>query len=271
MKLTARRIRIPALAILASALPLVVQAQAGVKPGEETLIVRLGAVTTNFETYARIDGATNGGTGIDLEGETGLNSDKSTFIIGGTFRPFQRHRFDGFYDSVKRNASKTTERAFVIGDDVIPAGTVLSTEQETKIGYAGYRYSFLKSPDMEVAAGLGIYGGNFKFRFDAQSPVVNIDTSTTLPLPVLTLSGDFYLTDNMTITLNLRGLKVKIGDVDGSVFQAGIAAEYFLTKNFGIGAAIDRLDIEADVTKNSFRGNAEVKSTAGRLFLTARF
>ena len=241
------------------------------KPGEETVIMRLGAVTTNFETHARIDGSTNGGTGIDLEGETGLNADKSTYMIGGTFRPFQRHRFDGLYDTVKRSASKTTERTFVIGDNVIPSGTVLSTEQQTTIGYVGYRYSFLKTPDMEVAAGLGMYGGNFKFRFDAQSPVVSIDKSTTLPLPVFTISGDFYLTENMTVTANLRGLKVKIGDVDGSVFQAGIAAEYFLTKNFGIGAALDRLDIEADVTKSGFRGNAELKSTAGRLFLTARF
>lgn len=271
MKQTARRNPLSALAILAVTLPCAAHAQSGVKPGEETLIVRLGAVTSNFETYARIDGTTNGGTGIDLEGETGLNGDKSTFIIGGTFRPFARHRFDGLYDSVKRSASKSTERQFVIGDNVIPAGTVLSTEQETAIGYVGYRYSFLKTPDMEVAAGLGMYGGNFKFRFDAQSPVVSIDKSTTLPLPVLTLSGDFYLTENMTLSATLRGLKVKIGDVDGSVFQAGVAAEYFFTKNFGIGAAIDRLDIEADVTKSGFRGNAELKTTAGRLFLTARF
>lgn len=266
-----RRIRIPALAILAAALPCAVHAQSGVKPGEETLIVRLGFVTSNFETSARLDGSTNNGTNIDLEGETGLNGDKSTFMIGGSFRPFQRHRFDALYDSVKRSASKTTQREFVINDIVIPAGTVLSTEQETAIGYAGYRYSFMKSPDMELAAGVGVYGGNFKLRFGAQSPVVSIDESTTLPLPVLTLSGDFYLTENMTLSVGLRGLKVKIGDVDGSVFSAGVGAEYFLTKNIGIGASLERLDIDVDATKSGFRGNVNIKTSAARLFLTARF
>lgn len=271
MKPLAHRILIPSLALAAAVVPLAVQAQSGVKPGEEWLIARVGAVTGSFETYARIDGSTSSGTGIDLEGDGGLNSDKTTYILGLTLRPFERHRFDGLYDSVKRSASRNTERQFVIGDTVIPAGTRLAAEQETKIGYLGYRYSFLKSRDMEVAAGLGLYGGNFKFRFDAQSPVVNIDKSTTLPLPVLTLSGDFYLTENMTLTANLRGLKVKIGDVDGSVFNASVGGEYFLTKNLGVGASLDLFDLSADVTKSGFRGTAEFKVTSGRLFLTARF
>lgn len=252
-------------------IPLAGHAQSGPKPGEETIILRLGAISNDYETTVRIDGSTSGGTGIDLERDLGLNSDKSTFLLGGTWRFASRHRVDGLYDQVKRSASKATEREYTIGDTVIPAGTSLSTEQETKIGYLGYRYSFLKNPDMEVAAGLGIYGGNFAYRFDAQQPVVNIDRSTTLPLPVLTLSGDFYLTENITLTANLRGLKVKVGDVDGSVLEVGFGGEYYFTKNFGIGASITRLDLQADVTKSGFRGEAELNTTSARVFLSARF
>ncbi len=271
MKTLVRQIRIPVLAALAAALPSLAHAQAWMKPGDETLILRVGAVAAQIETNARLDGTTSGGTRIDLESDAGLGTDKTTYLLGATWRLAKNHRIDGLYNEVKRDASKTTERSFTIDDVTYPAGTVLGVEQKTSIGYLGYRYSFLKNPDMEVAAGLGLYGGNFKFKFDASQPGLNVDESTTLPLPVLGLSGDFYLTERATVTAAVRGLKVKIGDVDGSVLGATLAGEYWLANNWGVGAALDYLKIEADVTKSSFRGNIEFKGTSGRLYVTARF
>lgn len=271
MRIIARQYPIPVLAAFAVALPSLAHAQAWIKPGDETLILRVGAVAAQIETNARLDGTTSGGTGIDLESDAGLGTDKTTYLLGGTWRFAKNHRFDGLYNEVKRDATKTTERTFVIDDVTYPAGTVLSVEQKTSIGYLGYRYSFLKSPDMEVAAGLGLYGGNFKFKFNASQPGLNVDESTTLPLPVLALSGDFHLTDRATLTAGVRGLKVKIGDVDGSVIGATLASEYWLANHWGVGAALDYLKIEADVTKSGFRGNLEFKGTSGRLYLTARF
>jgi hypothetical protein len=263
--------RIPVLAALAVALPSVAHAQAWIKPGAETLILRVGAVAAQIETNARLDGTTSSGTRVDLESDAGLGTDKTTYLLGATWRFATNHRFDGLYNEVKRDATKTTERSFTIDDITYPAGTVLRVEQKTSIGYVGYRYSFLKNPDMEVAAGLGLYGGNFQFKFDANQPGLNVDESTTLPLPVLALSGDFYLTERATVTAAVRGLKVEIGDVDGSVFGATLAGEYWLTNNWGIGAALDYLEIEADVSKSDFRGNIEFKGTSGRLYLAARF
>lgn len=266
-----RPLRTPALLLAASALPVLAHAQAWMKPGDETLILRPGALAAQIESNARLDGSTSTGTGIDLESDAGLGTDKTTFQLGATWRLAKNHRIDGLYDQVKRDATRTTQRSFTIDDVTYPAGTVLNVEQKTSIGYLGYRYSFLRNPDMEVAAGLGLYGGNFKFKFSASQPGLNVDESTTLPLPVLTLSGDFYLTERATVTAAVRGLKVKIGDVDGSVFGGTLAGEYWIANNWGVGAALDYLKIEADVTKSDFRGNIEFKGTSGRLYLTARF
>ena len=271
MPVPKRPIRPIALAAALSLSPLLAHAQAWIKPGDENLILRFGALTERYDTSVRIDGDTSGGTNINLEGDGGLAQDKSTFMLGATWRFAKKHRLDGLYDENKRSASKTTERSFTIGDTVVPAGTVLSTEQKTAIGYVGYRYSFMKTDGAEVAAGLGLYGGNFKFNFNANNPVINIDKSTTLPLPVLVLTGDFYLSDRMTLTATLRGLKLKIGDVDGSVLQAGLQGEYLLTNNFGIGAALEHFDMSVDVTKSGFRGTTDLTANSGRLYLTARF
>jgi hypothetical protein len=262
-----------ALATAAALSPLAANAQSWTKPGDETLLMQLGAVSANYNTNVRLDGNTTGssGTPVDLEGDMGLNGDKSTPSLAASLRVAKRHRIDGAYDDNKRSASKTTQRTYVIGDTTIPAGTVLTAEQQTTLGYLGYRYSFMKSDTMEWAAGIGMYGGNFKFKFDANSPTVRVDESTTLPLPVLTLSGDFYLTERAIVSVNLRGLKVSIGEFDGSVYSAGLAGEYRFTNNFGIGAALDRFDLSVDATKPDFRGSVNLKTTSGRLYLTARF
>jgi hypothetical protein len=263
-----------ALALALLAVPALGHAQTWIKPGEENLLLSLGAVSGQINAFARIEGTfqNSKGTGIDLESDAGLGTDKTTTLIQGTWRFAKNHRLDGLYDEVKRDASKTTQRDYTIGDSFYPAGTRLSVEEKTAIGYLGYRYSFHKTSDMEVAGGLGLYGGNFKLKFAAEGPgLTAVDKSTTLPLPVLVLTSDFYLTDRATVTAALRGLKVKIGDVDGTVGNASLSGNYFFMNNVGVGAAIDYFKIKADVTKSDFRGTLEFKSTSAQLYLTARF
>jgi hypothetical protein len=262
------------LALVASTLalaPALASAQAWTKQGEETLSIRLGALSSQFDTSARINGSGQDGSSVDLEGDLGLGGNKTTFELGSTLRFAPKHRIDFLYNENKRSGSTTTERDYSIGNELIPAGTKLSSSENLKIGFLGYRYSFFKTADTEIAAGLGFYGANIKFKFDANQPVISIDASTTLPLPVLTLSGDFYLTDRMKLTASANGLKVKIGDVDGRTYNLSFAGEYLLTNNLGIGAAIERFNIRADVTKSDYNGRAEITSNSGRVYLTARF
>lgn len=265
----AKRIAFPLTLLLAMA-PLAGHAQAWVKPGEESVIVNLGGLTSRIDSSVRLDG-NRGGSGIDLEGDTGLDSSRNTYSLGAAFRLASRHRIDAAYTEYDRSASRATQREYVIDDVVIPAGTTLTTDATTKLGYLGYRYSFVKRPDMEFAAGLGLYGGNFKFRFNANTPRVSIDESTTLPLPVLTLTGDVYLTDRAILRANLGGLKVKVGDVDGSVFVAGAAGEYLFTNNFGIGLSLDYFDVDVDAEKSGFKGTAGLTTSKATLYLIGRF
>jgi hypothetical protein len=267
----APRTSISLIAAIAALTPLLGHAQSWIKPGEETAILRVGAVSGRFNTSARIDGSSTTGRDLSLETDGGLNSDYSTYLLDGTLRLAKNHRIDAAYGENKRSATKTTDRSYTIGDTVIPAGTSLSTEDKTALGYLGYRYSFFKTPGGEVAAGLGAYGGNVKFKFTANQPVVDINKSTTLPLPVLVLTGDLYPTERLTLSAGLRGLKVTIGDVDGSVLQAGLRSEYFFTNHFGVGAAIERFDLKVDVSKSGFHGETELKATSGQLYLTMRF
>ena len=173
------------LSLAAGLAPLAGHAQAWIKPGEETFMLQLGGLTSRIESSARLDG-NRGGTGIDLEGDTGLDSERQTFHLGGTWRFAAKHRLDGVYTAYDRSATRTTQKEYVIDDVVIPAGTALTAEAETKLFFVGYRYSFVKRPDMEFAGGLGAYGGNFKFRFNATTPASTSTKAPPCPCPCCT-------------------------------------------------------------------------------------
>lgn len=241
------------------------------KPGDETLSLRVGAVSQNFDTTARVDGSAIGGTNINLERDVGLAGDKTTYILQGAWRVAPKHRIDALYSDVTRSSSRTTDRTVIIGNVTLPSGSVLSAEQKTAIGYAGYRYSLMKSQGAEIAAGVGAYGGNIKARFSANNPVLNADQSTTVPLPVLVFSADAYLSERMTLNGTLRGLKLKVNDVEGQVYSLGAAFEYLITNNVGVGLGFERFNISVDARKTNLNGRLEIDSTAGRLYLTARF
>lgn len=257
-------------AILVALLPCAAAAQ-WVKPGDETALVRLGAVSQRLDTTARLDGSTNGGTTIDLERDAGISDDKTSLILQAALRVAPRHRIDGLYTETSRSASRATPREVVIGNVTVPAGSVLTTDQKTAIGYLGYRYSVVKSQGVEIAAGVGAYGGQLKASFAANSPVVNASQSTTVPLPVLVFSADAYLSERLILTGTLRGLKVEVNDLDGRVLAIGAGAEYLVSSNIGVGLAVERFSVAVDARKPSFDGRLQVDSTAGRLYLVARF
>lgn len=241
------------------------------KQGEETLSFKVGAVSQNFDTTVRVDGSVLGGTGINLERDVGLIGDKTTYQLQAAWRVASRHRLDAFYSDVSRSASRATDRTLVIGNVTVPIGTLLFAEQKTAVGYLGYRYSLMKSQGAEVAAGIGAYGGNLEARFSASSPFLKTDQSTTVPLPVLVLSADTYLSDRLSLSATIRGLKVEVNRVNGQVLSLGAALEYLVTNNVGVGVSFERFGVSVDSRKANLNGELEVESTSGRLYLTARF
>ena len=222
-----------------------------IKPGQETFKINLGGIVNDFDTLRR-DGPRDRGVEVDLD-DLGLKRNLSSFMGSATWRFAANHRvgLQGF--QTKRSAEKTIERTLEFKDQVILAGTTLSTETKTSFYIANYQYSFIKNDNMELAGVFGIYTANFKLKFNLGSPPVDVDASTTAPLPMIGLSFDYYVTPQWTISALGEGLKVKIGDVDGTTYNVGLSTDYMLTRNFGIGIAYSYVDLSVDVTKRLYR------------------
>jgi hypothetical protein len=231
-------------------------------PYDETFILDLGGILNQFDTSLRLDGTATGGRGTDINLENnGLKKNLSSFEAGAMWRLYQRHRVQLDYYSVQRSGSRTFESDISIGGNDYPIGATVGITNKYQLFAADYRYSFIQRPEYELAALVGAYGGKITFDVSAVGNAghltadYNKSSSTTLPLPTLGLSWDWYPTRQVQVSALAAGMKAKISDVDGRVGLFSLDGNYMLSRNFGLGLRYSYVDIRADVTKDSFNGN----------------
>ncbi len=249
-----------------------------IKQGDETVTLNLGGIVNQFGTSVKLNGPGLDGTNIDLE-NSGLKKTLSSFDVGGTWRFLSRNRIDASFFSANRSGSGTIDRELIVDGVVVPINSTLTTQAKDQFFEVDYRYSFVKTDAVEVAGLLGVYGGQFKFHFSAthrldsgdEGSVLDATASTTVPLPLIGATVDWYINPQWKISGTLSGLKAHIGNVDGSAFIGGVSTEYMLVRNFGIGAAYTYTDLNVDVTKDSFNGNLAWKLNAISLYGQVKF
>lgn len=248
------------------------QAQQLIPQGTEEFKLNLGGIVNTNSTSLRLDGSTSRGTDVDLEGTTGLSdSGVSSFLVSGSWRMAPNHRLSGVFFTNDRDHTRVIDRTITIGDTVIPINTNLQSEAKSQFFIINYEYSFVKNADMEIAGVLGLYGANFKYKFTANSPVVNIDKSTTAPLPVIGIHADFFINPRWSVGILAEGLKVKIGDVDGSIYNLAISTDYMFARNWGVGMAYNLADAKADVDSGSFKGHLGWRMDGYTAYVQMRF
>lgn len=242
-----------------------------IAPGEEKFSLRLGAIVHRFDTKLNLEGPQGRNREVDVEDAGGAQLEKTSVWGEGTWRFASRHRLGIQAFGSKRENQRAISQEIDLEDQVIPVNTVLNTEVKATFVIANYQYSFVKNEKMEIAGLLGLYTAQFRFRFGATQPLVDIDRKTTAPLPVLGASIDYHINPRWTVSALGEGLKLKVGDVEGRVLNLVLSTDYMLTRNFGLGAGYNATALKVDVHKSGFNG--EVKWGTEGLFVygQARF
>ena len=261
-----------ALAIAAASILPAQSAQADdfIKGGSEAFTLNLGGIVNQFDSSVRLDGAVSTGTQIDLEGN-GLNDNITSFMASGTWRISERNRVDALYFGVDRSASRTSTRDITVNDQLIPAGSTVSAESQVDFLLFDYRYSFYKSDAWEFAGVLGFYGANFDFTVASSGAGVRVSESTTVPLPLIGVSADWYVQPRWKISSMLSGMQADIGDVDGSITVFTLGTDYMFTRNLGMGVSYLYTNTNVDVSKSGFNGNIDFGNNAVLLYAAMKF
>jgi hypothetical protein len=240
-----------------------------IRSGEETFKINLGGIINNSNSSLRLDGSAGRSAEVDLENVAGLEDNFSSLLGAATWRFASKHRIGAEVFAIRRSASKTVNQTIQLGDTVIPAGTTVSAESKSQFFVTNYQYSFIKNSNLELAGLVGFYGARFKFNFDA--PATHVDAHTTAPLPVLGASLAYFVSPRWTVSVFGEGLKMKIGDVEGRVYYAGVSTDYMITRHFGLGIGYSLADLKVDVDKGDFRGQVNWRMTSLFGYAQARF
>jgi hypothetical protein len=242
-----------------------------IKGGEDTFSLNLGGIVNQFDTSVRLDGTASRGTDINLEGN-GLSENLTSFMVSGTWRISERNRIDALYFGVERDGSRTSTRDITIEDQVIPAGSTVSAEAQVDFFLIDYRYSFYKSAAWEFAGELGFYGGNFDFSVTGPGLAGGtVSASTTVPLPLIGVSADWYIQPRWKVSSMLLGMQADIGNVDGSITVFTISTDYMFTRNLGMGMSYLYTQTDVDVSESGFNGNINFGNNAVLLYAAMKF
>ena len=244
--------------------------------GTDKFTLSAGWAFTNLGGSLSLNGTTASGTDIGFNPD-GKGASTNSFQASANWRVANRHRVSLLWYQTKRDTSYTTQNDIQIGNEFIPAGANASVDLTNNYFFGTYRYSFIKKDNLELAGLLGLYGSNLKFNFAASAypgnPTRNFATSesTSLPLPVIGGSFDWYISPRWTAGTSLSGLKAKIGDIDGSIWVLTASTDYMVFHNFGIGLAYLHTDIDVDVTKSSYNGNIGINTNSFLIYGVVKF
>ncbi len=249
-----------------------------IKGGDETFVLNLGGIVNQFGSSLTLNGPNAAGSNIDLE-RAGLPKSESSFDAAATWRFWSRNRIDVLYFSAKRSGSRTIDGEVTIDGVVIPVNSTVAIVAKDQFLNVDYRYSFMKSDEVELAGLIGIYAAQYKYQITATRPLaggdqetlVNTTASTTVPLPLIGATVDWYVNPRWKIFASAAGIKAKIGDVDGSAFVGSVTTDFMLARNFGVGLGYMYSDTRADVTKGGFNGNVAWKINSISLYAQAKF
>jgi hypothetical protein len=253
-----------------------------IKPGEETLTFGMGVFLQAFDTTLRVDNQSAGaGSDVDLENDLGLTEDQSVFWANLNWRFADRHRFGVSYFNFTRDATAEALEEIEIGDEIYPVGATLTTEFSASIMPFYYAYSFIKKDKHELAGSIGFHW--FELSLDVKgsgsiSTVGDADAdfyaSVNAPLPLIGVRYDYYVNDRWTASIHGEYFALDLVDDEinfsGSLANIRLSTDYWFTNNFGMGAAINWFDLDAEVDDDNWKGAVDYRYFGPQIYVQAR-
>ena len=208
-----------------------------------------GAFASFFNTDVRLDSDGFGsGTPINLEDDLGFDTQRFDFRAGGYVRLGGRHRIDFGYFGFSRRSDALLTDEIRFGGGLFAADTEVTSTFATHFIGAGYRYSFLAEPKVEVAASVGVSALFLEAGMDAgvtsvfsiplppsaRVPVVR--KTSVYPLPKLGLDVAYEPVSRLILRGRAAGIySPGIAGVTASVADWSVSTEYYFFRNVGLG------------------------------------
>jgi hypothetical protein len=246
---------------------------------DQSFLFSLGGFFIQTDMRASLNGQSSQNPEVDFDKDLG-KADKLTRVrVDALWRITPKHHLSFMYfdNTVKRN--KDLERDINWGDNVYLTNTHITSQMRSKIGALSYEFAFVRAPDYEVAANIGLHVTDLKLTLNGTASVNGgapasgtfQSNSVTAPLPVIGLRGAWVVTPNLVLDAQGQFFKLNGNGFGGSWSDLRANATWMFTKNFGLGLGYDRYYNHMDVSKDNFDGKVKFGYSGLQLYGTVAF
>jgi hypothetical protein len=237
----------------------------------DRLYVGVGAFFPQTTTQAQLQNNRTGlGTTIDLEQSLDMERSKTVPSFFGRWRIGERWRIDAEFFQLNRTSERTLEREIHWGEQTFPVNADVSAKFNFYDLRVSAGYSFFRTTDKELGVGLGLHMASYDVSLTSNS--TGTDGEDVLaPLPVLSVYGQFALTERWAVGSRIDRFSLSYDKYDGSLTSLGLDLVYQPLRHFGIGLGYRGLFIKMAVEGD--RATLRMRQTfeGPLLFLNASF
>jgi len=238
---------------------------------QDRFYMSVGAFLPKTSTSAQLDSKTLGtGVNIDFEQALGITTQKTVPDIFARFRFNDRWRIEAEYFQLNRRGDQALDRDIQWGDAVFPAGT----QVQTKFNFSDVRlsggYSFFRTADKELGVGFGFHLAGYDVSLNAASQGTEA-TKVLAPLPVLSVYGQFALTERWAVGGRLDRFSMSYDKYDGNITSLALDLNYQPFRHVGFGLAYRSLYITLTATGDRATGKFAQTFQGPLLYMNASF
>lgn len=265
-------------AALAFAQPAMAQSSAAGSADERKFQIDVGYFNLKADTVLNYTGPTGGSGQVSFEKDLGQDETVNTFWVDSSWRVGRRHTLKLGYTQLSReNPSKTLQRDFVWGGQTYNAGLTASSTSAAKVLGGYYRFAIVRNDQFEIGPSIGVghltLEAGIKATGTAGGQSRSLDRSTSVG--AITGAIGAYTTarpaKNLALHADFLYIKVTPENETASVTDWRLAADYYFSRNIGVGAQYKYNKYSQARGALSTELGGEITFEGAQVFVTFRF
>ena len=233
-------------------------------PLESKFTFDVGYFFLSTDMRVCVDGETSDEVGDDVDYDDTFGiGDFDRFRAEGSWRIAPRHLIHAMYFQNNRSATRSITRDITFQDETYPVGATVHATSDLTIAQLSYEYAFMRKPNWELAASIGLHYVDIGLGLDATisaqgnqaSRQASGDASTGAPLPVVGFRGLWRLGDNWYATVQAQYFYIKLDPYSGSLRDLKATIVWQATDHVGVGIGYNDFGFRFDIEdKGDFDG-----------------
>ena len=208
-----------------------------------------GAFYPKTATSAQLTSRAGIGASVEFEDSLGMRSSDTVPAGFARMRFGERWRVEAEYFQLNRSGERVVDRDIQWGENVYPVNATVRSKFDFSDLRISAGYSFFRTRDKELGADLGLHVAAYEVGLSANA-IGDEQQDVTAPLPVLSLYGQFALTDRWAVSARIDRFSLSYENYDGSLTALGLDVMYQPFRHFGFGVGYRNLFIDLEAEKS---------------------